>query len=442
MQFIEIKDFILLPIYLAIIYALAYASRNRKYAMRHPLRKYYIPALTVRLAGAVGLGVVYQYYYGYGGDTGSYFYNSKFIAEYFTKDSDVFFDLVFKPTLATADIRRTISWNDSVFAFNEANYFPIRVLAILQLFTFGTYLPCALFFGYAAFVATWRAYLAFVNIFPALYKEFAIAILFMPSVFFWGSGILKDTISMTALCWLFYSSYELFIIGKGKIRNSFAIFVSLFVIVIVKAYIAMAFVPGLLIWIFVTYKNRIKSQALRTAALPFLVSVIMFFSYLSYQKIAEQDARFSADRIQTQAVVVNSVIQDAGSAINIGVTDGMGPAQLLRIAPLAIVTAIFRPFLFEVRNPLMLLSALEGTYIIYLFGLVIFKIGVAKSFRIAVGTPLVLFSLIFTLVFAFAVGFSTSNFGTLVRYKIPFVPFFMASLFIIIYIGKMKAAKK
>jgi len=124
------------------------------------------------------------------------------------------------------------------------------------------------------------------------------------------------------------------------------------------------------------------------------------------------------------------------------VTEGMGPAQLLRIAPIAIVTAIFRPFLFEVRNPLMLLSALEGTYIIYLFGLVIFKIGVAKSFRIAAGTPFVLFSLIFTLVFAFAVGFSTSNFGTLMRYKIPFVPFFMASLFIIIYIGKMKASRK
>lgn len=442
MQFIEIKDFILLPIYLAIIYAFAYSSRNSKYSLRHPLRKYYIPALTVRLGGAVGLGIVYQYYYGYGGDTGSYFYNSKLVAEYFSKDSGTFFDLVFKPVLTTLDVRRSINWNDNIFGFNEANYFPIRILAVLQLFTFGTYLPCALFFGVLAFSGTWRAYLAFVNIFPALYKEFAIAVLFMPSVFFWGSGILKDTISMAALCWLFYSCYELFILGQGKVKNSFIIFISLFSIIIVKAYIAMAFVPGLLIWIFLTYKNRIRSQALRTAALPFLVVLISFFSYLSYQRIAEQDARFSAERIQTQAVVVNTGISDAGSTIDIGVTAGMGPAQLLGIAPLAIITAIFRPFLFEVRNPLMFLSAFEGTYILYLFGLVIFKTGVGNSFRIVMGTPLLLFSLIFTLGFAFAVGFSTSNFGTLVRYKIPFVPFFMASLFIIIHIGKMKGVRR
>jgi len=292
------------------------------------------------------------------------------------------------------NIRRSIPWNDSVFGFYEANYFPIRILAILQLFTFGTYIPCALLFALLAFSATWRAYLAFVNIFPPLYKQFAIAILFMPSVFFWGSGILKDTISMAALFWLFYCSYDLFILGNGKIKNSIIILITLFSIIIVKAYIAMAFVPGLLIWIFLTYKGRIQSQALRTASLPFLVIAIVFFSNFSYQRIAEQDARFSADRIQTQAVVINTVIQDAGSAIDIGVTAGMGPAQLLGIAPIAIITAIFRPFLYEVRNPLMLLSALEGTYILYLFGLIIFKTGIVKSFRIVVGTPLLLFSLI------------------------------------------------
>lgn len=442
MQFIEIKDFILLPFYLAIIYAFAYSSRNSLYSLRHPLRKYYIPALSVRIVGAVGLGLVYQYYYGYGADTGNYFYNSKLITEYFYKDLGTFFDLVFKPVLSTLEVRSTIGWNDSIFGFNEANYFPIRILAVLHLFTFGTYLPSALFFAVLAFSGTWKAYLAFVNIFPALYKQFAIAVLFMPSVFFWGSGILKDTIAMAALCWLFYCSYSLFILGRGKIKNSVIIIISLFTIVIVKAYIAMAFVPGLLIWIFFNYKNRIRSQALRMASLPFLIVIIAIGSYFSYTRIAEQDARFSAERIQAQAVVVSTNMNDAGSAIDIGVTTGMGPAQLVGIAPLAIITAIFRPFLFEVRNPLMLLSAIEGTYILYLFGLVIFKTGVLKSLRIVSGTPLLLFLLIFTLVFAFAVGFSTSNFGTLVRYKIPFVPFFMSSLFIIIYIGKLKEVKR
>jgi hypothetical protein len=41
------------------------------------------------------------------------------------------------------------------------------------------------------------------------------------------------------------------------------------------------------------------------------------------------------------------------------------------------------------------------------------------------------FSGFFSLFFAFSVGLTTSNFGSLVRYKIPAIPFFVASLFII-----------
>jgi hypothetical protein len=42
--------------------------------------------------------------------------------------------------------------------------------------------------------------------------------------------------------------------------------------------------------------------------------------------------------------------------------------------------------------------------------------------------PNVLFCLAFALVFAFAVGVSTFNFGTLSRYKIPIMPYYMLAL--------------
>ena len=59
---------------------------------------------------------------------------------------------------------------------------------------------------------------------------------------------------------------------------------------------------------------------------------------------------------------------------------------------------------------------------------------------------LLTFSLFFSLFFAFSVGLSTSNFGSLVRYKIPSIPYFVASMYIIQYLKlrelKMKAAAK
>jgi hypothetical protein len=65
--------------------------------------------------------------------------------------------------------------------------------------------------------------------------------------------------------------------------------------------------------------------------------------------------------------------------------------------------------------------------------MLIFRTGIAQAIRSISKFPLVSFCIVFSIVFAFAVGFSTSNFGTLVRYKIPCIPFFMAALFIIIY---------
>ena len=92
------------------------------------------------------------------------------------------------------------------------------------------------------------------------------------------------------------------------------------------------------------------------------------------------------------------------------------------LAPAAINVALYRPYLWEVRNPLMLLASLEGLAlliftIIILFRIIWYKVNLLNS-------PAAWFSLVFSLTFAFAVGISTYNFGTLFRYKLPLMPFF------------------
>jgi hypothetical protein len=99
---------------------------------------------------------------------------------------------------------------------------------------------------------------------------------------------------------------------------------------------------------------------------------------------------------------------------------------MLRLAPQAVNVSLFRPYLWEVNNPLMLLAALES---LALLGLTIFVIIRARGtiFRWLV-QPEVLFCLAFSLIFAFSVGVSTYNFGTLSRYKIPLMPFYLVAI--------------
>ncbi|MEL6561543.1 MAG: hypothetical protein AAFQ94_25365, partial [Bacteroidota bacterium] len=103
----------------------------------------------------------------------------------------------------------------------------------------------------------------------------------------------------------------------------------------------------------------------------------------------------------------------------------------LRLAPAAIYTSLFRPFLWEVRNIVMLLSAFENFLILLFTLLVIFKKGPRLVFATIMKDPSLQFILLFSLIFGFAVGITSYNFGTLVRYKIPLLPFYISSLIVL-----------
>ncbi|MFI5151017.1 MAG: hypothetical protein ACHQRM_14875, partial [Bacteroidia bacterium] len=105
--------------------------------------------------------------------------------------------------------------------------------------------------------------------------------------------------------------------------------------------------------------------------------------------------------------------------------------SMLGKAHLAIAASLFRPYLWDVKNPVMLLSALENTYILILTVFLLIRLKVFTFFNLILRTPMLLFSVLFSLFFAFSVGIATSNFGSLVRLKIPCLPFYVSSLFIL-----------
>lgn len=81
----------------------------------------------------------------------------------------------------------------------------------------------------------------------------------------------------------------------------------------------------------------------------------------------------------------------------------------------------------------MLLSALESLAFVWITLYVLYK---ARGKIIStLKNPEVAFCLIFSIVFAFSVGISTYNFGTLSRYKIPLIPFYLIGLGLIYYLN-------
>ena len=100
-------------------------------------------------------------------------------------------------------------------------------------------------------------------------------------------------------------------------------------------------------------------------------------------------------------------------------------------APAAIVAGVFRPFLWESRNVLMLISGLE-TFILLILTLTLLKrLGFCCITRIIIRNPFLIAAFVFLITYAFFVGLTTANFGALVRYRMPVIVFLTLILAVI-----------
>jgi len=81
----------------------------------------------------------------------------------------------------------------------------------------------------------------------------------------------------------------------------------------------------------------------------------------------------------------------------------------------------------------MLFSGLENLILLLLSFYIIWK-NKSSFFKRIFNDSLIVFCLTFSIVMAFAIAISTTNYGALVRFKIPILPFYL--LFLIIMSNK------
>jgi hypothetical protein len=246
MNYFSLVDFLYGPIAFIIIVIMA---RVRKYKMikTNPEYKYYTKGLYVKLLGGLSLCLIYSLYYG-GGDTVNYFSDGVCMMRLLFEDPTGFF-VVMRDGL---DISNYFYFNEDtgypIYFRDAQTFFVVRIASVFVVLGAGSFIVTTLLFAYVSYSGIWRLYQLFIMEFPELKKQMAIAILFIPSVFFWGSGIMKDTITLSAIGYYSYSFYMLFI-KREKITSSiFSIVISAYLILMIKPYIIFALLPGSLIW--------------------------------------------------------------------------------------------------------------------------------------------------------------------------------------------------
>jgi hypothetical protein len=426
----DIFEFILTPIYFIFIciFAISYSNRRKK---KEKIYEYFMSGLLIKMLGAVTLGFVYFFYY-LGGDTVNYYNTACSFADLLFENSDDFYYLYFgHPNISDRSLLN--SGNEFTYWINdEYAFFVSKCFVPVILVCFKSYYSSAILVASICYIGVWRLFLVFVNEFPHLQRLFSWSILYVPSVVFWGSGLMKDSLTFSAASLFVHGFYWFFAQRKYKVKFILSNLIGVYFLFSIKPYILFALLPGSILWFFTMRVSKVKSVLVRILFAPALVLIGITLGLFVLQQLGDSLGKYSMEKVITTASGAQQDLKQSyynGNSFDIGDYEPT-PTGLLAVSHKAIFATLFRPTVFEVKNIVMFLCAIENTFILGFFLYLLYKLKVYRFFIIITDNSLLMFSFVFSLFFAFSVGVSIANFGALVRLKIPCIPFFLSSLVI------------
>jgi hypothetical protein len=245
------------------------------------------------------MALIYQYYYNGGGDTHTYFTYLLRIRQILFESKSAFLTFVFTSPTDTFLIEKYFEIGAAFFANDTSSNIIIRIALLLSYPLLNTYILISFAFTLFCFYGCWKIFMLFQQLYPHLEKEFALACLFLPSVCFWGTGILKDPICLGALGALTYHIYKLFFEKTKIIKRVIVIIICFWLLKVVKVYIILSFMPAYSFWLVFRYKETIRSQFLKSMMSPhhiYIFNVLSGGSFILY-KIAAFSQRYAFDSI-------------------------------------------------------------------------------------------------------------------------------------------------
>ena len=436
-QYFELWEGLLLPVYLLVILGIGYAIAPKQE------KRLFMTGLSLRLGGSIAFASIYLFYYG-GGDTIAYYQTAQpFVVLFYEQ-----------PMLALKAIYSSYSLENYSFFSVETGYplhyiysdnqtFTVsRILFHLLLFSFNSYIISTVVLAAISFIGPWKLFLMFKDLYGNK-RNAAIAALFIPSVLFWGTGISKDTITLTSATYLVYGIYYTFYKNEIKVSRMLGMIVSLYFILAIKPYIFMALTPGIILWLISSPISRLKTPFLRRFAIPFIAVISSVIFVLIVQQLDDVLGSYATDQIIEKAIVTQEDLKQdyyGGNSFDIGEVSPTFLGILSKV-PIATLYGLYAPSLLQVNNIVMLLSALENTFLLYLTLKLLGTFRFKRIITTSLDHPILLFSIIFSLSLAFSIGFTTPNYGAMIRFKIPLIPFFVFYLMSLTMLIKKQKGK-
>ena len=288
-----------------------------------------------------------------------------------------------------------------------------KVLAFTNIFSRGNYYINSLFFNFGSFIGSILLYKVFINVYPAKKWQIAIGCFLLPSTLYFGSGIFKDLIVLTALSAFCYSLY--FGLMKGFTgKKIIYLLLSFVTILFIRNFIAVILLPCAITW---AISNKYKLSAIKTFSAMFIAGIagtILLQQFMLKVNpllivVKKQQAFFALGKANTDYKM-----------------DSLQPTikSFLEQAPSALRHSFLSPYPNEFHNFYLNLFSLEMMAYWVLFLLMLFnpdKIKYSKQ-------EFIVFGIAFTFLIFLFTGYITPAAGALIRYRSIYFPFIITPI--------------
>ncbi|WKN30777.1 hypothetical protein PZB74_17620 [Porifericola rhodea] len=367
----------------------------------------FLSALVFKLAAGLSIAAIYVYYYS-AGDMLNYAQDARLLSDLFLKEPSFFFKVI----SAQEQVEGLIYQNQS-----RALFFS-KVSAVLALFTLQNFWLMNLALSVANFIVCWMLIARLLKYFKCKPWVAYASFLYFPSVVFWSSGLLKESVAMGLIYVLIALFLDFYIGRKSSIGKSILFIVCAASLWFLKYYYAAALLPLLITLLTigsVGKKPFTRFQKWRFFALGAMVVLVLL------TLITQLHPNLKPDFV-LEAIVRNHKLSIAASE-----AEGyIGFSQLepnlysfIINSPKAIFGGLFLP-LFKFEGAAFLAS-LEN-----LIFLIIFSYALAALFRKKRAwqhTELIFAAIVYIIFLSLLIALASPNYGSLSRYKVAYTPF-------------------
>jgi hypothetical protein len=370
-------------------------------------------SLLLKLTAGIVFASVYTYYY-QEGDTLSYFKQGEDLARVAKNDFSQFRSIILYNSLPSE--RYSFNYLIESNKSNKNAFFFVKIVSIFYLSGIDNFWALSLLFTYFSFAGSMLLANYLVKLNPDSRLAIIISLLFYPSIVFWSAGLSRESLLMSGCCVLIFVALE--------IRNSQKLWLLIPALVLcwfifnLKYYFIAALLPLSILFLPTRFLNFKNFAFLAGGCFILLVLAGFFHPNLSIQNII---------KTVTDNHTRTTFYEDTNLIEYTNMDSGKG---FIRNIPLALFSGLYRPLAWEYGSFTARLAGIENLLLLALS--VISLTSFRKIRKRDLNSPSnVSRTIIFCFIIAAAIFLAVASpqLGSLMRYKILFLPFFTWLIF-------------